>query len=80
MLEGGKRKATDTGVITYDKISQLEYTTYVIKETLRLDPPGVRSLGYKTKQRVQFAGVTVPKGQDMRVNVIGAHFNLLQWK
>ena len=56
------------------------YLSLVIKEGLRMYPSSIRSHGYITKESVEIAGVEVPAGQIMYINLLGAHYNTEQWK
>ena len=56
-----------------------DYLNYVIKETLRMDSPVVASLPYLAVENCEIAGVKIPKGQPVELNVQSPHYNPDQW-
>jgi cholesterol 24(S)-hydroxylase len=63
-----------------DNINSLDYLTYVIKETLRLDGPAMESLKYKTYEDVVICGVPIPKGVSCGIHFYTDHFDDREYK
>lgn len=63
-----------------DNLNDLDYLTYVIKEALRYDPPANQSLYYKAYEDVTICGVKIPKGTDVRKDILTVHLNGEQYK
>eukprot|EP00345_Euplotes_harpa_P003758 CAMPEP_0168330234 /NCGR_PEP_ID=MMETSP0213-20121227/7596_1 /TAXON_ID=151035 /ORGANISM="Euplotes harpa, Strain FSP1.4" /LENGTH=214 /DNA_ID=CAMNT_0008333739 /DNA_START=1093 /DNA_END=1737 /DNA_ORIENTATION=+ len=81
LLENGKFTVHDLdSIICNDKLEELEYLTYFIKEVLRHDPPAARSLGYIAKSKFKLGDVFVPKGQVLVLNVLCSHYDEKQWR
>lgn len=55
--------------------------TYVIKESLRIDPPLSKTHAYRAIQdKAEINGVEIRKDTLVTVNILAAHYNLNQWK
>ena len=73
-------KFTDNeGKITKEKIQELDYLNNVLKETLRIDPPGIESLLYKTYEDITICGVDIPKNMPIVIDILSAHYNKEEW-
>ena len=81
LLGGDPAAARDLdALLTSEKLGELEYLSMVVKETLRIDPPGARSLGYKAKKDVVLGDVHVRRNQLIVFNLLGAHYNPQVWQ
>ena len=60
-------------------LNKCEYLGYIVKESLRIDPPSLGSSAYESVDDVVVCDVLVPKGTIMYVNTLCAHFNEQQW-
>ncbi|CAI2363795.1 unnamed protein product [Moneuplotes crassus] len=60
-------------------LSECDYLTYVIKESLRMDPPSMNTSPYMTYEEVEICGVKIPSKIKMMINVVGCHYNSDQW-
>lgn len=56
-----------------DTIEELDYLSYVIKETLRMDSPTVDTLNYKAHEDCKICGVDIPKGQYIKFNLFASN-------
>lgn len=59
--------------LSWEKIDQLDYLNWCLKEGLRIDPPGVDSLGYECVEDVTLCGVPFKKGQYMKINLYASN-------
>lgn len=71
----------------YDKIEEMnqteiknvimncDYLSYVIKETLRMDPPGPNSLVYEAIEEFSVLGVHIPKSTLVGINSLFVHYD-----
>ncbi|XP_074263216.1 geraniol 8-hydroxylase-like [Silene latifolia] len=59
----------NTTTIQESDISKLPYTRAVVKETLRLHPPGPFLVPHKAEKDVQLCGFSIPKDAQIWVNV-----------
>lgn len=59
--------------ISWEKIDQMDYLNNCLKEGMRLDPPGVDSLGYEAVEDVEICGVPFKKGQYMKINLYASN-------
>ena len=81
LLGGNPAAARDLdSILTTEKLGELEYLTMVVKETLRIEPPGARSLGYKAKKDVVLGDVHVRRNQLIVFNLLGAHYSPHVWQ
>ena len=67
-------------LITVEKIDELEYLAWWIKEALRHDNPAVSTLGYQALDNINICGVPLSKGAKIFLSIHGLHYNLNQWK
>ena len=58
----------------------LKNYAYIVKEGLRIDPPGPTSIFYISKEDVTICGVPFSKGSIFSINSTFAHFNSIQWQ
>lgn len=77
---GFDSKADPHKVITSEKIQELDYLNYVIREALRMDTPAVDTFGYEAFEDVVICGVPIPKGTQVRLDIFGAHYNPKEWQ
>ena len=61
---GFNSKANPHEVITKEKIQELDYLNYVIREALRMDSPSVDTFGYEAYEDVVICGVPISKGKE----------------
>ena len=66
--------------ITYERLQEMNYLLMVIKESLRIDTPLVRSMHYYAKEDIQIWGVPLPKGSVMSMWYMARHFDPKQWQ
>ena len=59
--------------VTRDVIQDTQSLTLIVKEALRIDPAGSRSLIYTAYEDIQICGVPIPKGSKMYISVLSAH-------
>jgi hypothetical protein len=67
-------------LITKDRVHSMDYLAYVIKETLRMDPPTVGTFPYIVKRDVEICGVLLKKGTNVRPELLTPHYNPNEWK
>ena len=80
LLENGKYTVKDLeSILCSQKLDELDYLTYFVKEVLRHDPPAVRSLGYKAKRPFKVHELLVPKNQIVLFNLYACHYDEDQW-
>jgi cytochrome P450 len=72
---GFKHFEDNFDLYTLDKLNELDYVSYVIKESLRIDPPAIQSLIYSALEDITICGVKIPKGQEMQFEIIRVHHN-----
>lgn len=81
ILENGKYTLNDLSKLNLnEKINEMDYLTFFIKEVLRNNPPAARSLGYKAKETIKLKEVLIPKNQIVLINIFATHFNPEQWR
>jgi cytochrome P450 len=56
-----------------DTIEELDYLSYCIKETLRMDSPTVDTLNYAAKEDIKICGVDISKGQYIKLNLYASN-------
>lgn len=64
-----KQVIGERGEIQEEDISKLPYLQAIVKETLRLHPPGPLILPHKPSEDVEINGYTVPKDTEILINV-----------
>nr|AOQ25838.1 CYP5680A1 protein [Moneuplotes crassus] len=78
-----KTKGLDKGIkledITSDKVQEVDYLNYVIKETMRMDTPTIDSFGYQAYEDITICGVPISKGTLVRPDFTSAHFSPDEW-
>ena len=47
----------------------MDYLSYVVKETLRIDSPGTESLLYSAKENITLCGVPIKKGTTLALDI-----------
>lgn len=62
-----------TTAISWEKIDQMDYLNNCLKEGMRIDPPGVDSLGYEAIEDVEICGVPFKAGQYMKINLYASN-------
>ena len=62
-----------------DKIRNMKYLEYVIKEALRLHPPAPY-FGRNFEQDIKIDGHVLPKGTDIIIDIMGLHTNPEYWE
>ena len=69
--------------VSYEKLRDAflncDYLTYVVKESLRIDPPAPLSLTLRSFEEVDVWGVTIPKGHDIFIGVTYINYNPKEW-
>ena len=50
-------------------IASCEYLTYVVKESLRIDPPSIYTIPYYSFEEAEVCGVTIPKNTEIMINI-----------
>lgn len=78
--KGFKKYEDNIELYTLEKIAELDYLTYVIKESLRIDGPAIQSLSYKCYEDVTVCGVPLKKGQEIRFEQLGVHYDEKEWQ
>jgi cytochrome P450 len=80
LLENGKYTSKDIAeLINPEKLDELEYLSFFLKEVIRMHPPAVRSLGYIAKRSFKLSDIMIPKGEVLAFNIYASHFNRDQW-
>lgn len=65
--------------ITADLVNSWEYLTYVVKESLRIDPPTIYTIPYEALEDWKICDVELKKGSHIMLNIGACHFNPVQW-
>ena len=69
-----------SSLLTLERLDNLDYLSYVIKETLRYDNPASILLGYKAITEVTLCGVPIPKDSKIFVSINAVQYNPTEWK
>ena len=70
---------TETSGITMEKVQEVDYLNYVVKEAMRIDTPTVDTFGYEAYDNVKICNVSIPKGTLIRLDISSTHFNSNEW-
>lgn len=79
MKYGITKEANLDEVLTMENIQNLEYLSCVIKESLRMDTPVIDSFYYYVFKDTEICGVPIPKGTQLKQEILGAHFDDDKW-
>lgn len=60
-------------VLCWEKVDQLDYLNWCLKEGLRIDPPGVDSLGYECVEDVELCGIPFKRGDYFKINLYASN-------
>lgn len=63
-----------------DRIEELDYLGYVIKETLRIDSPTIDTLNYEALEDCKLCDVDIPKGQYIKINLYSSNHSVKEHK
>ena len=77
---GLKRFEKHNDLYTLEKMQELNYLNYVVKEALRLDGPAFDSLNHCTYEDVRICGVPIPKGTILRLDMQVTHLDPKEWQ
>ena len=67
-------------LINKSTIQEYDYLYNVVKEGLRIDPPGSDALPYEVNKNVTICGVPIDKGSIINVNLLNQHYNPEEWQ
>ena len=71
-----------------DLISDCDYLTYVVKESLRMDPPSMSTSPYYTYEDVEICNVKIPANTNIvlsvckysfLIKIVASHYNPEEW-
>lgn len=65
-------------VLCWEKIDKLDYLNFCLKEGLRIDPPGVDSLGYEALEDVEVCGIPFKKGTYFKINLYASNHSPIE--
>jgi len=65
--------------ITKDVIHDATNLAFIVKEVLRIDPAGAKSLKYKAYEEVEICGVPIPKNSVVYISMLTSHYNTEQF-
>jgi len=65
---------------TLEQLKKFTYLSKVMKESIRLAPPAAALLEREAAVDTELAGVPIPKGTLLNVDVLGIHYNENIWK
>ncbi|KAI8142124.1 cytochrome P450 [Fennellomyces sp. T-0311] len=65
---------------TLEQTRDMPYINMVIKETLRINPPGVSTIARTAMEDTQLSGVFIPKGTRVALDIYEMHRNPRVWK
>ena len=63
-----------------DAIQNWDYLNYVVKETLRFDPPAIFTIPYESNKDIQIWDIPIPKGQKIMVSILSLHYDPEEWQ
>ncbi|CAI2366304.1 unnamed protein product [Moneuplotes crassus] len=64
---------------TMEKIQSLTYLNCCVKEALRCDIVLAQSFSYSPKEDIQICNVPIPKGTQIRIDLVSSHFDSDKW-
>ncbi|KAI8143292.1 cytochrome P-450 cyp509A1 [Fennellomyces sp. T-0311] len=65
---------------TQEQFQQMPYINQIIKEVLRFNGPAASLVVRQTEEDTDLAGVFIPKGARVNLNIYGLHHNPTVWK
>ncbi|KAI9276460.1 cytochrome P450 [Umbelopsis sp. AD052] len=65
---------------TLEQLKKFPYLSKVMKEAIRLAPPATSLIEREAKVDTELAGVFIPKGTLLQVDVVSLHYNENLWK
>ena len=65
--------------LEYEDLKQLNYTSWCIKEAIRLHPPAF-GIFRKTTEEIEAGDLTIPKGATIRIDIFTIHRNINVWE
>ena len=65
--------------ITKEKIQEIDYLNYFVREALRIDGPSISGLPYEAKEDITICSVKLPKGSEVQLDIVEAAYNPKQW-
>jgi len=65
---------------TKEILNNLDYLSFVAKETLRIDPPAFASITYTPSEEISICGVNIKKGQQIQIGILALHYHQLYWQ
>jgi len=63
-----------------DTIEELDYLSYVLKESLRCDSPTIDTLNYKAYEDCRICDVPISKGQYIKFNIYSSNHSIKEYK
>lgn len=80
-LKGGRKLEDVSEWLDMEFVGELQYLGWFVKEVLRIDPPGIRTLGYQCHEDIRMDdGLEIPKDTYIAFDVVSLHYNEEEWK
>jgi len=67
------------GKFSMEDLAELDYLSYVVKESFRYESPGPEAFVYTPKRDITIRGVPIPKGMMIRNEIYSTHYNPNYW-